>query len=272
MKFNLIDNYKHSVFLSIICAGTVYGIWQCYDTGVWWPLLVAYILNLIHLLFANNIGMHRLFAHRTFKTQRWKEVVLAWWSILLGGKGPIGWCAVHRHHHVHSDKARDPHSPSVLGRWYVITGMWGFESAETFYKRTKMRLPKDLMRDPMLMFIEQHYFKIWTVLATVLFFIGSLNTVIYGLLAPSAIYILHANLITNTFSHGFILPGTYRNFATDDSSTNHWLCQLLTLGEGYQNNHHQDCTTCSQATKPGEFDPAAWVVDKFFAIKETDNV
>jgi stearoyl-CoA desaturase (delta-9 desaturase) len=104
------------------------------------------------------------------------------------------------------------------------------------------------------------------------YLIGGINCVIYYLFAPAVIYILHANLITNTLSHGFILPGTYRNFNTDDSSTNHWLCQFLTLGEGYQNNHHKDCTTCSQATKPGEFDPAAWVVDKFFAIKEKENV
>lgn len=268
---HFINNYAHTLFLCFLYTGTAYGVWYCYESGNWWLLLVSYILNLIHLLFANNIGMHRLFCHKTFKTQRWKEVMLAWWTLFLGGRGPIGWSSVHRHHHVHSDKDKDPHSPSVLGRWYVILGLWGFESGDAFYKRTKIRPPRDLMKDPVLLFIEQHYFKIWGLMTVITYLLFGINTVVFGLFAPAVIYILHANLITNTLSHGFILPGTYRNYVTEDNSTNHWLCQLLTLGEGYQNNHHHNCTTISQATKPGEFDPAAWVVDKFFAIKETQE-
>ena len=265
-----IDNYQHTIFLIILHVGALYGIGYCFNTGNWHYLFVSYLLCLTHLLFANNIGMHRLFAHRTFKTEKWKEQMLAIWTVFLGGRGPIGWVSVHRHHHIHSDKAKDPHSPTQLGRWYVILGMWGFESSDKFYNRTRIRPPRDLIRDPLMMFIETHYFKIWIVLTLVFYTLGGLNTVIFGLFTPAVFYIIHANLITNTLSHGFVLPGTYRNFNTDDCSTNHWLCQLLTLGEGYQNNHHENCTTCSQAVKPGEFDPAAWVVDKFFAIKDKE--
>ena len=88
---HFINNYAHTLFLCFLYTGTAYGVWYCYETGNWWLLLISYVLNLIHLLFANNIGMHRLFCHRSFKTQRWKEVMLAWWTLFLGGRGPIGW-------------------------------------------------------------------------------------------------------------------------------------------------------------------------------------
>ena len=262
--FSLKRSTKEKIQISIVYAGLLYGIVNCIITGSWWLFAVSIALAVWHGMFGNNIALHRLFSHRSFTTSRPKEIFLAISSIFLGSNGPITYCAIHRHHHVHSDYPRDPHSPKQSGRWYIAFAMWAFRDD---YGRGKLgiKLPKDLMRDNVLKFIELQYYKIWTALMVLFYVVGGMDALIYFLLAPAGIYVLIANTGTNVIAHSNLFKSSYRNFDCDDDSHNSNFVQLLTLGEGYQNNHHHNCTTCSQAVKPGEFDPAAWIVRKFFA-------
>ena len=262
--FSIKRSTKEKFQIVLVYSGLLYAIVNSFVTGNWWLFAISWGLALWHGMFGNNIALHRLYSHRSFTTSRAKEIFLAISTIFLGSNGPITYCAIHRHHHIHSDQPRDPHSPKQSGRWYIAFALWAFRSD---YSKSLLgvKLPKDLMRDPVLKFIEVHYFKIWTSLMVLFYVLGGMTALTYFLLAPAGIYVLIANTGTNVISHSNLLKSSYRNYETDDDSRNSNFVQLLTLGEGYQNNHHHNCTTCSQAVKPGEFDPAAWVVRKFFA-------
>lgn len=86
--------------------------------------------------------------------------------MLAGVGSPFTWTIHHRHHHKYSDKfengkTKDLHSPhdnkwrSILGTWAIMDLSWWIDE-----KQVKT-LPKDLMRDPTVTFIHNHYYKMW---------------------------------------------------------------------------------------------------------------
>ncbi len=77
------------------------------------PVAVGVAVALYVLrMFAITGFYHRYFSHRTFKTSRVAQFIFAVLGASAVQRGPLWWAAHHRHHHVHSDKAGDVHSPS----------------------------------------------------------------------------------------------------------------------------------------------------------------
>ena len=62
-------------------------------------------------MFGITAGYHRYFSHRSYRTSRWFQFVLAWIGCSAMQKGPLWWAAHHRHHHRYSDREEDLHSP-----------------------------------------------------------------------------------------------------------------------------------------------------------------
>ena len=263
--FELTRAHKEQLQIIGVYLGLAVGLITCAVTNEWYLMGISILIATWHGIFGNNIALHRLFSHRSFTTTRPKEIFLAISTIFLGSNGPITYCAIHRHHHLHSDAPRDPHSPHQSGFWYIGLSLWAFRTLEQ-KAQLRVSMPKDLMRDPVLKFIELNYHAIWLAVMAAFYLLGGWTVLLYGLLVPAGLYVLIANIGTNVISHSDVFNSSYRNFDTDDQSRNSNFVQLLTMGEGYQNNHHLNCTTCSQAFKPGEFDPSGWLTKKLFAI------
>src|SRR5438874_8996289 len=79
-------------------------------------------------MFGITAGYHRYFSHRSFKTSRLFQFLLAWLGCSAMQKGPLWWAAHHRHHHLHSDTDKDPHSPRTKSFWWSHVG-WILSSA-----------------------------------------------------------------------------------------------------------------------------------------------
>lgn len=185
---------------------------------------------------------HRYFAHRTFKTSRPMQAVMAVLGCTAVQRDPLWWAAHHVHHHAHSDEEQDPHSPQVLGFWKSHVG-W-FMTPAAF--RTRESYVKDWLRFPELRWLNRYDMLPPLGLAVGLFAFGaaleerapSLGTngwqmVVWGFFL-STIVLHHGTFTINSLAHRF---GS-RRFATKDNSRNNWLLALLTLGEGWHNNHH----------------------------------
>ena len=76
-------------------------------------------------MFGLAVGYHRYFAHRTFRTSRVGQFLLALLASTAAQKGPLWWAGHHRNHHRHSDTELDVHSPSQRGFWWAHVG-WIF--------------------------------------------------------------------------------------------------------------------------------------------------
>lgn len=245
-----------SVPISVIIAAQQ-SLWIWLITGFVWTK----IINFVFL----QIGLHRYFAHRSFETGPKRSLFLACGSVLTGQGSPISWSTHHLYHHRHSDSEQDLHSPRH--GWLHTALLWPLHGADYFASEKTVGIsPKHLAKNSVVVFIHHYYFMIWILLSIVTFMI-SWKLWLFGLLAPAGLSLLHGNIITNLISH-WNVPGSYQNFATGDNSYNNKWVQRFQFGEGLHNNHHHDMRSYNQAMRPGEYDPAAWVIDKFFKVNK----
>ena len=208
---------------------------------------VTFVLNIIGL----EVGYHRYFAHRTFKTTRWLALGLAILGSMSFQGGVIWWTATHRRHHRHTDESGDPHSPVLHGTskwWNRLFAIWGAHIGWVFdHHRFKPagweRWGLDLFRDRALFRIHSNYWK-WGLLGLALpallgAFIGQAGVqgAWEGLLWGGLLRAFVVNQImysTNSLCH---LVGT-RSFRTRDNSRNLSVLAGPTFGLFLHNNHH----------------------------------
>ncbi|NEO85905.1 MAG: acyl-CoA desaturase [Spirulina sp. SIO3F2] len=224
---------------------------------------VAIMLYIARMFFITGL-YHRYFSHRAFKTSRVTQFIFGVLGCTAGQLGPVWWSSHHRHHHRYSDQPEDIHSPhhdTLLeshAAWFLRA-----ENAEV-----QWRYVKDWSRYPELVWLEEQRLMPFFALAGLLFALGQyLNwaypqthtdgwqLLVWGF-AISTVAVYHATYTINTFAH---LWGT-RRFETDDHSRNNWFLAILTMGEGWHNNHHWYPSSASQGLKWWELDITFYIL------------
>lgn len=192
-------------------------------------------------MFAITAFYHRYFAHRAFRTSRLVQFFFALIGASATQRGPLWWAAHHRLHHKHSDRDLDPHSPRTGFFW---SHMGWFLSRGHF--ATEWNQIPDWKTYPELRWLDRFDIVVPILYAAGLFGLGvvlqqyapGLDTNGWQLLVwgyfISTVVLIHATLTINSLAHKF---GRRRYQTRDDSRNNVWLA-LLTLGEGWHNNHH----------------------------------
>lgn len=264
MKIDSIFKYRFIWLLGI--SGFFLSISYTIYTGEWVYWLVSYLYFRVLWMFTNGIGLHRYFAHRTFETGPLRHKFLAWITVLGGVGSPFTWAIHHRHHHKFSDTDKDLHSPKY-GILSSITGSWAINPISWWEQRGVKTIPKDLYRDKTVMFITEHYYKLWAVIFFSSLLIGGWKFCLFFVMAPVGWNLFHGAL-TNCINH-MTVTGSYRNYETPDNSQNHTLLNIYLLGEGLHNNHHAKPNDYNQAHARGEFDLGAWIIKKFFITNGT---
>jgi stearoyl-CoA desaturase (delta-9 desaturase) len=188
-------------------------------------------------MFGLTAGYHRYFSHRSFKTSRVFQFVLALLGSLAVQKGPLWWAAHHRRHHKYSDQEGDVHSPVQEGFWWSHVG-W---IVSPKFDPTDWDAIKDFSRYRELRLLNSYHLVPPIILAVVLFLLGEWQWLIWGFFV-STVVLYHGTFSVNSLSHVW---GS-RRFATTDQSRNNFLIALWTGGEGWHNNHHHYMSSVKQ--------------------------
>ena len=225
----------------------------------WSPaaLAVAGALYLVRM-FSVTAFYHRYFSHRSYAASRPVQFLMALAGATAVQRGALWWAANHRAHHRHADRDGDLHSPRLHGFWWAHAG-WITSRA---HFRTKVDLVPDLARFPELSFLDRFDTLVPILLAAGLYGLGEawaalfpasgtsgLQMVAWGFFL-STIVLFHATCTINSLAHRI---GS-RRFPTEDDSGNSWLLALLTLGEGWHNNHHRYPSAAAQGFRWWELD------------------
>jgi stearoyl-CoA desaturase (delta-9 desaturase) len=216
--------------------------------GVIWvgasPVAIGMAVALYVLrMFAITGFYHRYFSHRTFKASRGTQFAFALLGASAVQRGPIWWAAHHRHHHVHSDRPEDVHSP--LQRGFLWSHMGWFLSRKHF--APDLGRVRDLLRYPELRWLDRFDILVPFGLALGLLLLGRFLAAQWPELGTSGGQMLVWGFFISTVA---CYHGTYtinslchvwgrRRYATGDGSRNNFLLALITLGEGWHNNHHR---------------------------------
>jgi stearoyl-CoA desaturase (delta-9 desaturase) len=194
----------------------------------WRWVALALALYLVRI-FGITAGYHRYFSHRAFKTSRAFQLVLAWLGASSAQKGPLWWAAHHRDHHRYSDTPDDIHSPLERSFWWSHVG-W---ILATTHDETKLARVKDLAKYPELRWLDRWHVVPPLVLATALFVVGGVPALLWGFFV-STVLTWHGTFAINSLAHVF----GARRYETGDGSRNSLALALITMGEGWHNNHH----------------------------------
>jgi stearoyl-CoA desaturase (Delta-9 desaturase) len=221
----------------------------------WWLLALAVGSYLLRM-WAITAGYHRYFSHRAFKTSRAFQFLLGLLGTMAMQNGPLWWSSWHRRHHRYSDTPNDAHSPIQGGFWHAHIG-WFLDGS---HDRPNLANVRDLARYPELRFLDRHKWLPLIVYAGAMYGIAGFAGVVWGFFV-STIACLQATMCINSLAHVW---GT-RRFDTPDSSRNNALLALLTLGEGWHNNHHHDMNSARQGLRWWELDvtyASLWLLEK----------
>lgn len=203
-------------------------------------VLMALALYLIRM-FAITAFYHRYFAHKSFKTTRPVQFLFALIGASATQRGPLWWAAHHRQHHRHADQPADPHSPKQGFFW---SHMGWFLSGKHY--QADYKLVPDWQRFSELRWLDRYDLAVPVLLALALFILGVLlekyfpgsgtsgwQMLVWGYFI-STVVLLHATLLINSMAHCL----GKKRYQTADESRNNLFLALLTLGEGWHNNHH----------------------------------
>jgi stearoyl-CoA desaturase (Delta-9 desaturase) len=207
--------------LHVLALGAFFVPFRWSNVGAF---LVAYCLG----TFGIMAGYHRYFSHRSFKTGRAFQFVLAALGTLTSQKGVLWWSGHHRNHHKHSDTPEDIHSPRRGFFW--SHALWFLAPK---YMETSAAQRKEFSQYPELTFLNDYWALGPTLLCATMLALGGLPWLLWGgFLAIVAMW--HATFTINSLAHVW---GS-RRYETSDTSRNNPVLALITFGEGWHNNHH----------------------------------
>jgi stearoyl-CoA desaturase (delta-9 desaturase) len=223
------------IAMHAMCLGVLWVGWSPVAVGV---AAALYFLR----MFAITGLYHRYFSHRTFKTSRAGQFFFALFGACAVQRGPLWWAAHHRHHHRHSDLEQDRHSPMRQG--FLWSHMGWFMARSNF--ATNLHAVSDLAKFPELRFLDRFDVLIAILFAVSIYLLGLLVAVVWPESGTSGFQMLIWGFFLSTV---LVYHGTYtinslahqtgrRRYDTGDTSGNSFLLALLTLGEGWHNNHH----------------------------------
>jgi stearoyl-CoA desaturase (delta-9 desaturase) len=224
------------ILLHLACLGVIW-------VGVSPVAVAAAVAFYFIRMFAVTGVYHRYFSHKTYTTSRAGQFLLALFGGTTVQRGALWWAYHHRHHHQHSDEAEDAHSPHVHGFWWSHIGwITSRSNFPTDYSRIK-----DLARYPELVLLNRFdlvvpilfAFATWGLGAFLQVHAPGLHTTSWQMLIwgffISTTFLFHGTACINSMAH---LMGK-RRFETEDDSRNSFILALITLGEGWHNNHHR---------------------------------
>ncbi len=215
-----------------------------------WVALCALLYGV--RMFGVTAGYHRYFSHRTYKLDRVSQFLMAWLATSSVQKGVLWWAAHHRHHHKFSDQTNDIHSPIQAGFWWSHVG-WILSDK---YNETEWDQIRDLTKFQELRWINKYHLIPGILLGVGVFLLGGWSAFFWGFVV-STVLLWHGTFTINSLSHVF----GGRRYETTDTSRNNGLLALVTLGEGWHNNHH----AYMSSTRQGFF---WWEIDlTYYGIK-----
>jgi stearoyl-CoA desaturase (delta-9 desaturase) len=239
--------YPNTVAFIVVHLAPLAAFW----TGVTTTSVVLALLLYVVRMFGVTAGYHRYFSHRSFKTSRVGQFLLAMLAMSSAQKSVMWWAALHRHHHRHSDQEDDVHSPLHRGFLYSHV-LWIFDKKHDV---TRLDEVPDLAKYPELRFLDRHQLLPAILLAVACFLIDGWSGLFIGFFG-STVLLYHGTFFINSLAH---VHGNQR-YVTGDTSRNNWWLAVITLGEGWHNNHHAYQRSTRQGFRWYEFDPTYYAL------------
>ena len=231
----------------------------------WWGDVIAALILVQITIAGVTLYLHRCQAHRALELHPVVSHFFRFWLWMTTGMITKEWAAIHRKHHAKCETEEDPHSPRIHGiNKILFTGvvLYVKESHKTeVMDKYGHSTPTD--------WLERNVYTPMNKWGIVL--LAVIDIWLFGLVPGAIIYGLQLGWIP--FWAAGVINGVghyfgYRNFQTDDDSTNIVPWAAWIGGEELHNNHHAYPTSAKFSLRWYEFD-LGWMYVKileFFGL------
>jgi stearoyl-CoA desaturase (delta-9 desaturase) len=212
-------------------------------------LFLFFIMNCVGI----TVTFHRYWTHSSFVFKyKWLEKLCTLCGILSGSDSSIGWANIHRQHHLHSDTELDPHSAEKgFFKKFKYHILMPHQLLKLDYSpKSGPRYVRRLLRNKFLVKTHQLYYLIIMAYCLFLSLAFGLSGLILGFCMPSALTMV-AQILTNLVNH--------KNKNTYEPA-NVWWMNILSFGDGWHKNHHDDQSNYTTKTKWFELDISGLVI------------
>lgn len=213
-----------------------------------------------------TLCFHRHLAHRAFQMSRPVRFLFAWLGTSALQKGPLWWAGNHVSHHRFADREGDPHSPVTSGFFYAHMG-WFTNDIRWDKVPASNPVVREFSKYGELRWLDHYYAIPPILLALMLYLFGGWPALVYGFCVPT-FTLAHSTFAINSINHLF---GS-RRYDTPDQSRNNFWTTLLTLGEGWHNNHHRFQRAARNGFFWWELDPTWWMIRLLAALGLASHV
>lgn len=233
----------------------------------WWGGLLIILVTTHITILSVTIYLHRCQAHRALDLHPLVSHFFRFWLWLTTGQKTSEWVAVHRKHHARTELKEDPHSPYIHG---INKVLW--QGAELY---------RDAAADPGIVseyghgvpndWIERKFYAKYSYLGVSLLLIAFV--ILFG---PIGLTFWAIQMAWIPFLAAGVINGAghywgYRNFESQDGSTNLTNIGVLIGGEELHNNHHAYPSSAKFSSHWWEFD-IGWMVIRLLSLIGLANI
>ena len=198
----------------------------------WGGLAALLVLNFVAGSLGIGVTFHRLLTHRGYRVPKPIEYLGTLCGLLASEGGAITWVAMHRYHHLYSDRPQqDLHTPKD-GFWWSHLG-WIVCDLGVDRRAFERRWAPELVADPVHRVLNRLHVFPNILVGLACYAWGGWPLLGWGTFLRICVT-LHATWFVNSAAHIW----GYRTFSTPEGSTNCWWVGLIAWGEGWHNNHH----------------------------------
>lgn len=214
----------------------------------WKYILLSVLMFYGYSVLGISMMLHRYYSHKSFKLNSVIKWFFTAFAVLAGRGSPLGWVYIHRIHHATSDTEKDPHSPH--------NDTFKFIGFKPIQENTKINhfIVKELLTAAHIK-IDQYY------LLIILGFLMLLSIINFNLIFYMWAIPVFVVSVTQTMFNYFAHTKGYRNFETDDRSTNNVYLWPFILGDAWHNNHHANAANISTKVLKHEYDPIGVLIN-----------
>ena len=225
------------------------------------------VFGFLCFLLGHTVGLHRGVLHRSFAMGRTLRALFLYCFVLIGLGGPLSWMRVHGQRDRWQNQAQAP-------AWFrydhgLLQDCWW--NLHTIYiepENNDVR-PED-QNEPWLKFLEHTWWlHVLASFVALYLLLGWEHLVVSGFTRVFLGIVGHWYIGFEAHKSGkqaYIVEGAC------ESGRNRWLLGLLSLGEGFHNNHHAFPESAKIGQRSTELDAGWWVICAFRAAGLVWNV
>jgi stearoyl-CoA desaturase (delta-9 desaturase) len=220
-----------------------------------WRMFMTQFIIYCFSALGITYSYHRQLAHKSFKSKKWLEYLMATWGMMGMQGAPIDWASEHRYHHLHTETPYDPHS--IWEGFYWAHMGWLLDAEKKEERCADMSNAMDMQKQAFYRFTHKYY-KLFVLAHWSLFYaIGGTAGLLWRAFFVMVQY--HVTWFVNSASH---LWGK-QEYNSMDNSRNNWWVGFLAFGEGWHNNHHAFEYSARHGLRPHQLD-MTWMTIRFF--------